>query len=197
MTGLPRRRDRRQQQRGSALIEVLVAAVLAAFGLLGFAALQARSVGAELESLQRSQALILLEDMAARMNTNRGAAEDYLVAGLIGEGAVQNCGVATGAARDLCEWGNLLRGTAEQRGSAQVGAMIGARGCISRAPGTTHLFLVSLAWQGVVPSGGSASTCGQGQAAFSDENLRRAVSVPVCMARLRDGPAGVPVPVRC
>jgi type IV pilus assembly protein PilV len=184
-------------QHGGVLIEVLVAAVVAAFGLLGYVALQGRAINAEFEALQRSQALILVEDMAARLNINRGAADDYLGAGLVGAGALQDCTGTTGAGRDLCEWSNLLRGATERRGGAQVGAMVGARGCITRAPGTTHLFLVSVVWQGAVPTAGSANSCGQGDASFGDESLRRAVSVPVCMARLRDGPVGVPVPQRC
>ncbi len=53
------------------MIEVLVTLVVLALGLLGVVGLQARGQQAELESYQRGQALVLLQDMVDRMNTNR------------------------------------------------------------------------------------------------------------------------------
>src|SRR5690606_8647805 len=102
----------------------------------------------------------------------------------------------SGADLDLCEWANLIRGSAEQRGGSAIGAMISARGCIDRVPGTTDHFVVAVAWQGLVPTGAPASACGKDDPAFPTENLRRAVAVPVCVALLRD-PATPPVTPRC
>ncbi|MCK7494569.1 MAG: hypothetical protein MZW92_27920 [Comamonadaceae bacterium] len=87
---------------GGLLIEVLVAVLVSAFALLGFAAMQARATTAEFEALQRSQALLLVEDMVARMNANRARAAGYVQAGTVGEGGVVDCGVLNGAALDLC-----------------------------------------------------------------------------------------------
>jgi len=53
------------------MIEVLVTFVILVVGLLGLIGLQARSQQAELESYQRGQALILLQDIVDRMNANR------------------------------------------------------------------------------------------------------------------------------
>lgn len=178
-------RRQRAQQRGALLIEVLVVLVVCAFGLLGFVGLQARAMGVEFESYQRSQALVLVDDMVHRLNANRARAADYVQTGLVGGGAVQDCsGAATMAARDVCEWGNLIRGAAERRGGSAVGAMEGARGCITRAAGSSDRYVVAVAWQGRLPSAGAAGTCGQGDASFPDATLRRVVSSTVCIGVL-------------
>ena len=176
----------RRHQGGAMLIEVLVAIVLCAFGLLGFAALQSRASTAEFEALQRSQALVLVEDMANRVNANRVNAGAYVQSALVGAGSEQNCGGLTGAALDVCDWGNLLRGVSESSGSTAIGAMLGARGCIARAAGSTDRYVISVAWLGLVSTGATAAPCGQGSTAFSDDTRRRAVSATVCVARLRD-----------
>ncbi|MDP3678960.1 MAG: prepilin-type N-terminal cleavage/methylation domain-containing protein, partial [Methylotenera sp.] len=56
-------------QRGALLLEVLVTIVILAIGLLGLAGLQAKLQSSEMESYQRAQALILLNDMASRIAT--------------------------------------------------------------------------------------------------------------------------------
>src|SRR5262249_18984225 len=54
-------------QRGTSLIEVLVTLLILAFGLLGVAGLQSKMGLAEMESYARSQALLVLSDMAERL----------------------------------------------------------------------------------------------------------------------------------
>ena len=187
----------RRAHRGGLLIEVLIALLLCAFGILGFAGMQARASTAEFESFQRSQALQLVSDMANRINANRANAGAYVFNGLIGGGAMADCSaVAAGAPLDLCEWGNLLRGSTETRGAAAVGAMLGARGCVVQAAGSTNRYVVSVAWVGMLPTGGPTDPCGLGQADFPTESLRRVVSTTVCVALLRD-PAVPPPTPRC
>lgn len=65
-------------QRGTSLIEVLVTLVILTIGLLGLTGLQSRLQVSELEAYQRAQALILLNDMASRVATNRSAAASYV-----------------------------------------------------------------------------------------------------------------------
>jgi type IV pilus assembly protein PilV len=65
-------------QRGTTLLEVLITIVILAIGLLGLAGLQARLQSSEMEAYQRSQALILLNDMASRIATNRANAANYV-----------------------------------------------------------------------------------------------------------------------
>jgi type IV pilus assembly protein PilV len=186
----------RRAQSGALLIEVLIAVLICAFGLLGFAGMQARAVSTDFETLQRSEALVLLEDMVSRMNANRGHAGDYVTAGVLGAGALVDCTGQTGAALDLCEWSNLIRGSAEQTGGNTIGSMISARGCITRPATSTDRYVVSIAWQGIVQTGSSASPCGQGDAAFPDDTLRRTASATICVALLRDA-ASAPVLSRC
>jgi len=183
-------------QRGALLIEVLVAILICAFGLLGFAGMQARATSSEFEGFQRSQALVLIEDMMSRMNANRAHAVEYVVGGLIGDGPLEDCTALAGAALDLCEWGNLIRGSSERRAGAGIGAMLSARGCITRPATSTDRYTVSIAWQGILPTAGATSPCGSGDVLFPDETLRRAVSSTVCIALLRDA-ASAPVLPRC
>jgi type IV pilus assembly protein PilV len=62
------------RQTGSSLLEVLIAVVILAFGLLGLAGLQATSVKSSHSAYQRSQATLLAYDMVDRMRAARTAA---------------------------------------------------------------------------------------------------------------------------
>ncbi|HVL74786.1 MAG TPA: prepilin-type N-terminal cleavage/methylation domain-containing protein, partial [Noviherbaspirillum sp.] len=64
-------------QRGVSLVEALVTIVIIALGLLGLVGLQSRLQLSEIEAYQRSQAMILLEDMANRISMNRAAIANY------------------------------------------------------------------------------------------------------------------------
>ena len=184
-------------QQGVGMIELMVAILISAFGLLGYIGLQARSAALELESYQRSQALVLLQDIVSRINANRVDVSDYASADLFGSGSLEDCAALSGSKLDLCEWANLLRGNAETRGGNRIGSMTGARGCIRQAAGTSDRLLISIAWQGLASSAGATNDCGKGDS-FPDETLRRAVSASVCVALLRDPAAGAPLALpRC
>ena len=62
---------RRRAVRGTSMIEVLVTLVIIAFGLLGMVGLQAKLQSTEMESYQRTQALLLLDDLRGRVEANR------------------------------------------------------------------------------------------------------------------------------
>jgi type IV pilus assembly protein PilV len=169
------------RHKGVTLIEVLVAVVVTVIGLLGMVALQMRSYASESESYQRAQAAVLLEDMANRIRANGQNAAAY-VAEDLGIGAVEDCVAAgTQAARDLCEWSNLLRGAAESHGGSSVGAVTAGRSCIRTTPGS-DVYVITVAWQGSVPTSAPGSNCGIN--AFSNENVRRALSTVVRIADL-------------
>jgi len=118
-------------QRGASLIEVLVTMVIIAFGLLGIVGVQARLQVSEMESFQRSQALLLLNDMANRIAISRSDAASYVTsaAGPLGAGMTCPAATATAVQRDLREWCNALQGAGETTGTgaaaAKVGAMVG------------------------------------------------------------------------
>jgi type IV pilus assembly protein PilV len=171
---------------GTTLLEVLVTIVILAFGLLGLAGLQSRVQIAELESYQRAQAIVLLSDMTERIRLNSSQAPVYVSASTFGTGDSQpvSCtGIAAGPTRDICEWSNSLKGVSEKQSSANIGAMLGARGCISQlqAPDTTlgvckpGIYLVSVAWQGMGPTVAPARMCGSGLYG-TDDSFRRLIS---------------------
>ncbi len=181
------------QDRGSSMIEVLITIVILMIGLLGLAGLQGKSFTSQMEAYQRSQALIMLRDMESRINANRNNAALYITTALVpaalGTGAA--CPVTTGNAiadNDLCEWHNALLGVAEKNAAASsVGAMIGARGCITQtvapAAGAAGEYLVAVAWQGLHSTAAPAITCGAGLYG-ADETKRRAIALPVSIGCL-------------
>lgn len=148
------------RQRGTSMIEILVTLVIIAFGLLGMAGLQARLQVSEMESYQRSQALLLLNDMANRIATNRSTPGSYVTGTTYGDGMTCPTASSTVAERDLKEWCAALQGAGEATGTLKQGAMIGGRGCISLVDGD---YVVSVAWQGLTPISAPASTCGATQ----------------------------------
>lgn len=138
-------------QWGMTMIEVLVSVILLSVGLLGLAALQARMQQAELESYQRVQALILVNDMAQRMAANRYDAANYVTGTSTPLGTGMTCPTTTTTTqqRDTGEWCNALQGSTELSGTANVGAVIGARGCVESLNADTYM--VTVAWQGAGP----------------------------------------------
>jgi type IV pilus assembly protein PilV len=70
------------QQRGMTLIEILVAIVVLSIGLLGLAGLQLKGIQVNQGSTYRSQAAVLVEDIADRMRADRTGtiAGNYAVA---------------------------------------------------------------------------------------------------------------------
>jgi len=141
-----------RSQRGISLIEVLIAMVILAIGLLGLVGLQGRLHVTQVESYQRAQALILLQDMTNRIALNRTDALSYVTAEPIGTGMAGGCPVAnvTRVERDVREWCEFLIGAAETLGATQVGAMVGGRGCVEEI--ATDEYLITVAWQGMAPS---------------------------------------------
>ncbi|QER38447.1 type IV pilus modification protein PilV [Acinetobacter suaedae] len=63
-------------QKGVGLVEVLVALILLAVAVLGFAALQLRAVDASLEASKQVLALTIARDLAERMRANPQAVRD-------------------------------------------------------------------------------------------------------------------------
>lgn len=183
---------------GFSLIEVLVTIVILLIGLLGLAGLQGRALTSQMESYQRSQALVLLKDMADRIDANRKNAASYITATPLGTGATCPAGTSI-AAQDLCAWNNTLQGAAETQGASSVGAMIGARGCVYQnaapASGVATTYSIVVAWQGMNNTAApdntfaySARKCGLGQylnnSAAVTEALHRTITLPVAVADL-------------
>jgi type IV pilus assembly protein PilV len=178
------------QPRGFTLLEVLIAIIIVAFGLLGLAALQGKMQLAIFESYQRAQALLLLSEIAERMRSNSTQAANYVTTSPVGTGDSQpsTCTGTPGAAFDLCEWSNNLKGAAELSSGSKIGAMLGARGCITQVqvpdPSagvcTPGIYRIDVVWQGLQATTASPLTCGQGSYG-ADDALRRVVSTQIAV----------------
>lgn len=187
----------RHSTQGFSMIEVLVTLLVLTFGLLGAVGLMSASQKAELESYQRVQAIILLEDMVGRINANRKVASCYAISDLslgtayLGTNAtatVPVCAAGTPdqnarAASDLTDWNNALLGSSEILSGNNTGAMIGARGCVAY-DAINKFYLVSVVWQGLnsTIAANTGLTCAS--AAYSSATQRRVVSAPVKIAIL-------------
>lgn len=104
-----------QKQIGATLIEVLVAMVILAIGLLGLAGLQTVSVQSNHGAYYRSQATILANDMADRMRANRTAAlaGNYTLSNFP-DSSTNNAVSSDPAQRDRAQWLNNLAATLPQ-----------------------------------------------------------------------------------
>jgi type IV pilus assembly protein PilV len=100
----------RHTQSGFTIVEVLVALVVLAIGLLGIAALYLNSLQAGRTAIYRTQAITLAADLADRIRMNRTAQAGYGSVFADVEAAVADC-VTTGgctddelATTDLANW---------------------------------------------------------------------------------------------
>lgn len=176
-------------QSGATLLEVLVTVIILSFGLLGLAGLQMKTRSVEMESYQRSQAMVILNDMVNRLQMNRERASEYVTTSAVGGGDTESCEGQTGAQFDLCEWANALRGAAETTGAVKLGAMIGARGCITEieppvyTSGACHsgVYEITVAWQGLAKTVAPNNRCAQDLNLYGGDTYRRTISLRVAV----------------
>lgn len=195
---VPRGRAGRAQG-GFTLIEVLISLFIVLVGLLGLAGMQAQAHVAELESYQRAQALVLLADMVDRINANRRSAGCFAfttgtgtpyVGTTTGGGylGASNCasGFENSQSKDMVDdsvdqWSAQLQGAGETKGGVSVGAMIGARGCVS-FDSSTGIYTVVVSWQGMNDTFAPVVNCGNNL--YGAEAKRRAVWTTLQIATL-------------
>ncbi len=188
----------RSSERGFNILEILIALVISLVTLMGAAGLVVRTVQQEVESYQRLQALTLAQDMVDRINVNRQVADCYSsnnAAGreLGGEDAATanvasiDCGSSDQHQRaeaDLLAWHNALLGTSEQNSAEKInlGAMIGARGCIEKIAALDRTYRISVAWQGMNETVVPVNACGKDD--YGPDARRRVIAVTIRMADL-------------
>lgn len=121
-----------RRQRGAGLVEVMVALVILAVGLLGIAGLQLASLQNNHSAALRSQAITLCYDALDRMRANRDAANvgDYTT-----DFADAAPAGTTIAEQDLQEWKLMLAALPS-----------GAGAISSAAAGDALLFTVTVQW---------------------------------------------------
>ena len=105
------------KQRGVGLLEVLIAVLVLAVGLLGFAAMQTQALRANFETMQRAKASMYANDMFDRMRSNisKATSSDAYLRDFYGDlPAVKkdcqttSCDTDELAAWDLNDWVNYV-----------------------------------------------------------------------------------------
>jgi type IV pilus assembly protein PilV len=163
-----------QQQNGMTFIEVLIALVILVTGILGAVALQAVAKKSSFDTMQRSLASSLAQDIIERMRGNNSNNINlYQVGSPFGGGdaiapvncsqLANNCTPQQITFHDLFEWEQSLIGAGTKNGLLNVGGLVNGVGCINVIGNTVT---VAISWQGktdVADGGDSASgddTCG-------------------------------------
>ena len=135
-------RNARLRQRGFNLVEVLVALVILAVGLLGIAALYLDSLRTGRTAIYRTQAINLAADMGDRIRSNRAAVLNYATTfATAAPAAVATCETDAGcnatemAATDLNRW------------KALVALLLpGGQSQITVTAGTPNVYEIALRW---------------------------------------------------
>jgi type IV pilus assembly protein PilV len=167
---------------GFTLIEVLISLVILAFGMLALARAMAGATLDELESYQRSQAMVISQEIVERINANRKQAIQY-VGEYVAPQAAADCTVeATVLARDQCEFRNRLMGADTLDAGRAMGSAIAARACITETAPGSNQYVVAIAWQGLKSTAAPDSVCGENS--FDREENRRVFSTVLRIATL-------------
>ncbi len=116
---------RKPTSAGFTLVEVLVALVVIAVGMLGIAGLYVESLRAGRTSILRTNAIMLAGDMAERIRANPNAAADYAGTGPGSSdfdcvNGVDTCTAAELAADDWFRWGQDVAARLPQDTTANI-----------------------------------------------------------------------------
>jgi type IV pilus assembly protein PilV len=174
---------RRVRARGFSMIEVLITLVVIAFGLLGLSGFVTRATAMSIETGQRARAAALLEDMQFRVANNKLNLASYATGVTHGAAEVTGCaGLGTLAARDLCQWNNLLVGTHEALGAGATAQALTFRGCITQPNPAQPVIVITVTWAATMPGIPPADNCAAGT--FGDDSFRRILRSQVRVAAL-------------
>ena len=141
---------------GMSLIEVLVALLVVALGMMGVASLILQSLRAGYVALTQTQAVNLVSDIEERIRANPNGGSAYHCAMYMGgpvergcapdagKGAGSNCTASELAEDDLARWQNAVRIALPAVGSDACAANVEALGV---GAGGAEVFRISLGWQ--------------------------------------------------
>jgi type IV pilus assembly protein PilV len=181
----------KSRQSGFTLIELMVSILIISLGLLGLARLQMRLQLSDMESYQRAQALLLINDISSRMAANPNNAASYVTGSASPVGSGMTCPTTSSTRQqvDLADWCNSLQGAAEVGGgNVKAGAMLGGRGCIQSLG--SNQYMITVAWQGVGPISAPPTSVACGSGSYDGSSgcvsdlCRRAVTTVVRVATL-------------
>lgn len=150
-------------QKGFSLLEVLIAFIILAVGLLGIVNLQAMSKQFTHQASQRTIAVSLADAIVERIRVNPGALLTYTNSASVGGDEIaaepnpdcssEVCSITELATHDLWEWEEALDGAAATVGGTNTSGLISPKACFSfsaRAGMTRTGFLtVRVQWTGL------------------------------------------------
>jgi type IV pilus assembly protein PilV len=146
----------RSSQKGVGMVEVLVALIILAIGVLGYVMLQVRAMEATVEGTQRIQAINIARDLAERVRANRDGwlGTNTYSAELSGTQArastTPNCATTYCNAAQLADFD-----VAELSGYAtQYGMTLGMSAC----PNTNGRQCLFVAWGDTLPTNNTSNT---------------------------------------
>ncbi len=182
---------RLSHQTGVGLIEVLIAVLVLAVGLLGMVSMQVTAKRNSYEATQRSIATALARDIIERIRINSPELTTY-DGQTLGGGTITTvpascntsaCSTSALASRDLYEWEQSLDGAAEKitlgGTTSNAGGLIDPTACIdTNAGGTSGSVAVAIAWKGVAElTNPTESTCGETSGLYGSINEQRRLLV--------------------
>lgn len=200
----------RQKQHGVGLIEVLIAVLILAVGILGLAQMQLSAKRASFEATQRSIATSLARDILERIRSNPGQAATYAAAtptnGIVLNASysfpsvtdctANSCTAAQLAGYDMRDWTEMVRG---DRIKVDVGGTdVPAGGLLNPVVcmfENTGVVTVVIAWQGINEinqlllndpkdlGGNDLGECGNGLFG-TDDKLRRQLAMSTFVAAI-------------
>lgn len=175
-------------QKGTSLIEILVAVFVVSIGLLGVARMEILSKQSGHEALQRTSASMIAQEIMEKMRANPSSLISYtnqtVGAGTTPSPATDcsslNCATATEIATyDIWQWEQVLLGTAEKSGATNTGGLADPRGCITGPAGGAGVYTIAIVWKGNTPLPNPVSSnCGEGLNLYgANEEYRRVLTV--------------------
>jgi type IV pilus assembly protein PilV len=169
-------------QEGFGLIELMIAVLVFAIGVLGLGSMQLAAKKNLFEASQRATATALARDLLERMRSNRDQLASYTTIDLSAEApdALVDCRASVCspgelAVNDIRQWRSLVLGAPElvTVGGEQVatGGLVAPRACITHSSG---LVKVSITWRGLFDmTNPGASPCGESAVLYGEGNARR------------------------
>jgi len=175
--------SKRKLQSGMTFLEVLIALVILVTGILGAVALQAVAKKSSFDTMQRSLASSLAQDIIERMRGNDSTnITAYQVGSPYGAGSpaptdcnqlANNCSSDDITAHDLYEWEQSLIGTGTTIGLLNVGGLVDGVGCITVVD---NAVTVAISWQGRTKlADGASSSSGDTLCGTAGDKRRQVV----------------------
>jgi type IV pilus assembly protein PilV len=169
-----------ERSSGFSLVEVMVAVFVLTVSMLGVGALQITSKRTHFESVQRTTAALLAQELLERMRTNAGQLTVYTAAGsgrildleTAAELVSPDCASATCspnglALYDLAEFFDALRGVSEQQGGTESGGLVEPTVCLDGPETAPGIVRVAIAWRGMSALADPVSdACGSGSGRY-------------------------------